>query len=169
MVLKISFNRLLLLIVAAALVISGCASLGTAKGPRPAPDISLSLVGGGEVTLADFRGKPLVVGVGATWCPHCLHEAPIFKRAHDRYGDKVNFLGIIAKSPQKDAEALVRKNGLDFKIGLDPDGSVAKKLGITGFPSSLFINSEGYIVDDNFGGLEESELYEKIDALIKGK
>lgn len=164
---KASFKLLFLVTAAAAVVMSGCAGLG-ARAPRPEPDITVRLVPSGrEVSLADLKGKPLVIGVGATWCPHCMHEAPIFGRAYVRYKDRINMLGIIAKSPPKDAEALVSKNKLDFMIALDPDGSIAKKLGVTGYPSSFFINSEGYIVDDNFGGLEEDELYQKIDELLK--
>jgi peroxiredoxin len=165
---KLCLSRILLVIAAAAVVLSGCAGLGT-KAPRPEPDISFKLTDGREVSLASLRGKPLVIGVGATWCPHCMHEAPIFGKAYARYKGRINMLGIIAKSPPKDADALVSKNKLDFMITLDPDGSIVKELGVTGYPSSFFINSEGYIVDDNFGGLEEGELYEKIDELLKEK
>ncbi len=164
-----SLSRLILITVAAAVVMSGCAEFGKPKEPRPVPAISLKLTDGREVNLADFKGKPLVIGIGATWCLHCMHEAPIFGRAYARYKGQINMLGIIAKSPPKDAEELVRKSKLDFMIALDPDGSIAKQLGVSGYPSSFFINREGCIVDDNFGGVEQGELYKKIDNLLKEK
>ncbi len=161
--------RLFIAAMAAAAVVSGCAGLGTASAPRPAPDITVRLLSGKEVSLASLRGRPTVIGVGATWCPHCMHEAPIFAEAYRRYKGRINMLGIIAKSSREDAETFIKKTGLDFMIALDPDGSIAKRLGVTGFPSSFFIDREGYIVDENFGGVEKDDLFKKIDNLLKEK
>jgi len=151
------------------LILSGCATVGGKVTRRPAPEFTVELVGGGTASLSEFRGRPLVLGMGATWCPHCMHEAPIFRRVYDRYKDRVGMMGILVKSPAKDAEALVRKNSLDFKIGLDPDERVKKSFGATGIPTTYFIDKDGYIVDENFGGMEEDELAEKIERLTAGQ
>ena len=146
---------------------AGCATIGQKKAPYPAPDFSVVSTTGEEYTFSQFKGKPLVLALGATWCPHCNHEAPIFKKVYDRYEGRVEMMGVLMKSPQKDAEEMVKKNKLNFKIGLDPEGKVGKAYGVTGIPMMFFINRDGYIVDEHFGGLEEGDLVEKIEMLLK--
>ena len=149
------------------LMAAGCASLERKKEPYPAPDFTVSSITGEEYTLLQFKGKPLVLALGASWCPHCNHEAPIFQKVYDRYEGRVEMMGVLMKSPQKESEEMIRKNKITFKIGLDPEGKVGKEYGVTGMPMIFFINRDGYIVDENFGGLEESELVEKIEMLLK--
>ena len=168
MPLSLRFVIVFTVLVFSAILVTGCAGLGGRKEPRLAPDVKIQLIDGSEISLSDFRGKPLVIGIGATWCPHCLHEARIFKKVYDKYEGRVQMLGIIMKSPQADAEALVRKTELKFKIGVDPDGSVAKALGVHGIPQSYFITADGMIVDDNYGGIEEDDLVKKIEWLLGG-
>lgn len=159
--------RLYLFIALSLFIAAGCATIAQKKAPYPAPEFTVSSITGEEYTLSQFKGKPLVLALGATWCPHCNHEAPIFKKVYDRYEGRVEMMGVLMKSPQKDAEEMVKKNKLNFKIGLDPEGKVGKAYGVTGIPVIFFINRDGYIVDDNFGGLEESDLVEKIEMLLK--
>lgn len=44
------------------------------------PDLTLTTLGGTEVRLSDFRGKPLVLNAWATWCPPCRRELPMMVR-----------------------------------------------------------------------------------------
>jgi peroxiredoxin len=146
---------------------AGCATIGQKKAPYPAPEFTVSSITGEEYTLSQFKGKPLVLALGASWCPHCNHEAPIFQKMYNKYEGRVEMLGVLMKSPQKESEEMIRKHKLTFKIGLDPEGKVGKAYGVTGIPVLFFINRDGYIVDENFGGLEESDLTEKIEMLLK--
>ena len=158
---------LLLTLLLSLVVVAGCAALERKKEPYPAPEFSVSSITGEEYTFSQLKGKPLVLAIGATWCPHCMHEAPIFKKVYDRYEGRVEMMGVLMKSSQKDAEAFLKKNKLNFKIGLDPEGKVGKAYGVTGIPMIYFINREGYIVDEVFGGIEEDDLVKKIEMLLK--
>lgn len=160
-------SSLLIALTLSFFMAAGCATLERKKEPYPAPDFSVVSITGEEYTFSQLKGKPLVLALGATWCPHCMREAPIFKKVYDRYEGRVEMMGVLMKSPQKDAEAIVKKNKLNFKIGLDPEGKVGKAYGVTGIPMIFFINRDGYIVDEHFGGLEEGDLVEKIEALLK--
>ena len=162
MLLRYSFLIALSLFMAA-----GCATIAQKKAPYPAPDFTVSSITGEEYTLSQFKGKPFVLALGATWCPHCMHEAPIFRKVYDHYEGRVEMMGVLMKSSQKDAEEFLKKNKINFKLALDPEGKVGKAYGVTGIPMLFFINRDGYIVDENFGGLEESDLVEKIDMLLK--
>jgi len=159
--------RFSFLIALSLFMAAGCAAIGQKKAPYPAPEFTVSSITGEEYTLSQFKGKPLVLALGATWCPHCMHEAPIFRKVYDRYGDRVEMMGVLMKSSQKDAEDFLKKNKINFKLALDPEGKVGKAYGVTGIPMIYFINREGYIVDEVFGGIEEDDLVKKIEMLLK--
>lgn len=145
----------------------GCA--GGIKEAKPAPDFSVKLMTGEEVSLAQFKGRPLVLNFGASWCPHCLHELPILKETYDKYKGRVEFLSVFVKSPREDVQSLIDKDGVSFKVGFDPDAVAGKAYGVKGIPETFFIDEDGNIVDDYFGGIERSELTGKIEMLLKKK
>ena len=145
---------------------SACATMGGEAKPVPAPDFSLKLLDGKEVSLATFKGKPLMVCVGATWCPHCLHEAPIFKKVHEKYQDRLGMLGVFIKSSPENAQALIKKEGLGFDMALDTDGEFSKAYNVKGIPAIFIIDADGMIVDEDVGGLEYNEITEKVDKLL---
>jgi cytochrome c biogenesis protein CcmG, thiol:disulfide interchange protein DsbE len=161
-----SITTLTALILAFAL--SGCAGQGLIQAkPERAKDFTVALLQGGETSLSDYAGKPLIIIFGATWCSHCLHEMPIMKKACERRKGGVQFLPIFVKSNKKDALALVSKSGMTCKIGWDPDGKVAAIYGVTGMPETMFINSRGEIVDDYFGTIEQSDIDKGVEKLLK--
>lgn len=54
----------------------------------PAPDLAIPSLGGGSVTLADYKGKYVVVDFWASWCPDCRRETPALQRLWQKYGEK---------------------------------------------------------------------------------
>ena len=164
-------KRLLLALLTFSLALTayGCVALQAGKPHEvtPAPDFNVSLAGGGEATLAQFDGRPLVLNFGASWCPHCLHEIPTLKNSYDKYKGQVEFLVVFQKSPEKDVADLIEKYGLEFKVGIDPEAQSGKAYGVKGIPVTFFIDSNGNIVDDNFGGIDESSMSRKIEEMIK--
>ncbi|MDD3444055.1 MAG: TlpA disulfide reductase family protein, partial [Zavarzinia sp.] len=58
----------------------GIANFSPSDAPKPAPAIAFRNAEGAEVTLADFRGKVLVVNFWATWCGPCVEEMPSLAR-----------------------------------------------------------------------------------------
>ena len=69
-----------------------------AKAGQAAPAFSLPrLDAPGTISLADYRGHPVVLNFWASWCQPCKQEAPLFATAADRYRGKLVVLGIDAK------------------------------------------------------------------------
>jgi len=88
----------------------------TARIGGPAPQFTLNLIGGGSVTLNDFRDKPLVVTFMASWCPCSNESAPVFKEAYSRYNPKgVEFLMIGIQDSETKFTKFVDKNSSPFQ------------------------------------------------------
>ena len=61
----------------------------------PAPDLAIPSLGGGSVTLADYKGKYVVVDFWASWCPDCRKDAPNIIALYEKFHKKgVEFLGV---------------------------------------------------------------------------
>lgn len=147
----------------------GCAGMG-ARVPRPAPDFEVSVVSGEmagkTVSLADFKGRPLVLNIGAIWCPHCLSELPSFAAAHEKYKDDTAILMVFIKSEREAIDELLKEKELPFMVAHDPSSAVGKAFGVKAIPVTLFIGPDGVITEEHVGGLSESKLSEKVQALM---
>ncbi|MCK4724510.1 MAG: TlpA family protein disulfide reductase, partial [Anaerolineales bacterium] len=113
-----------------------------------APDFSLELLGGGQVTLSELRGKVVLVNLWASWCPPCRAEMPAIERVYRSYKD----LGLVVlgvnttnQDSESAAASFVQEMGLSFPIPLDRSGAVSASYNLRGLPSSYFIDRQGII------------------------
>jgi cytochrome c biogenesis protein CcmG/thiol:disulfide interchange protein DsbE len=138
-----------------------------AAGQKPtAPGFSLKPLGGGDkVTLASFRGKPVVVNFWASWCVPCKKEAPLLQQAYERWHDKgVVFVGIDGGDLSSDARAFLAKHGIGYlNLSDHPEASIGH-WGVTGFPETFFVDRQGRAVE-HIGLQIKSE--DELDAAIR--
>jgi thiol-disulfide isomerase/thioredoxin len=136
-----------------------------------APDFTLDLLGGGQVTLSGLRGKVVVVNLWASWCPPCRAEMPAIEKVYRAYADLgVVVLGVNTtyQDSELDAAAFVRKYALTFPIPLDRDGSVSQRYALRGLPTTFFIDRKGIIRSIIVGGpMSEATIQSKIEELLK--
>lgn len=136
-----------------------------------APDFTLELLGGGEVTLSELRGKPVVVNLWASWCPPCRAEMPAIQKVYQDYQD----LGLVVlgvnttnQDNEADAAAFVRQYKLTFPIPLDRDGAVSVRYELRGLPTTFFVDREGMIRSVVVGGpMSEAMIRSKVEDLLK--
>lgn len=147
----------------------GCAGMG-ARVPRPAADFEVEVLNGDmagqTVSLKDFKGAPLVLNIGAIWCPHCLHEIPSFAKAYEKYKDDTAFLVVFIKSERGAIDDMLNDEKPPFTVGEDPGSAIGKAYGVKAIPVTLFIDPDGMITDEYVGGLSESKLSDKVEKLI---
>src|SRR3990170_6106101 len=124
-----------------------------------APDFSLLTPGGDEVHLGDFRGQVVLLNFWATWCGPCRLEMPAIEMryvAHRHHGFAV--LAINDNEPLGNVLAFQSEMGLTFPLLLDPGEQVHALYAIRGWPTSFFVNREGWIEVQHLGVMTEAQL-----------
>lgn len=131
-----------------------------ARVGRPAPEFAVPGLGGGTVTLAAYRGRPVVINFLATWCGPCWRELPAFDDAAWKHqGRGLAVLGIAVRDSREAVQQMVSTLGLSFPIGLDPTGTVAvERYRITGMPVTVFVDRHGVVRRSWTGPLDAGSL-----------
>lgn len=124
-----------------------------------------SLSGPGEVSLAALRGRPVVVNFWASWCPPCRGEMPAMQAASRRLAGQVRFVGIDTNDQRGNATAFLRTTGVSYRVGFDPNATVAAHYGVYGLPTTFFISPTGKLLGHQVGGLSEARLIALIHQL----
>ncbi|MFZ5911285.1 MAG: TlpA family protein disulfide reductase [Chloroflexota bacterium] len=109
-----------------------------------APDFELTALTGETVRLSQFRGKPVLLSMGATWCPDCRREAPLLEELHQTHLELVVLTVDIQESSQ-DVQQFADEFGLTHPILLDYDGEVKGLYQVFAIPTEFFIDEEGII------------------------
>lgn len=125
------------------------------QDPVPAKEFVLVNLAGETVALSNHLGQPVMVNFWATWCPPCRKEMPIIQKYADLFDDRLVVLAINAGEEESVVQNFVIDSGLDLQFLLDPTNSVAELYAVRGFPTTLFINTEGSLVATHIGELDE--------------
>jgi cytochrome c biogenesis protein CcmG, thiol:disulfide interchange protein DsbE len=145
---------------------SGTGASGTATSPaprasdRPAPAFTLPALGGssGQVTLAGYAGRPVIINFFASWCMPCRQETPLLARYYRSAHGTVNMLGIDSNDSQAAAVTFTRKAGVSYPLAYDPVAKAAGAFGVAELPQTFFLNARHQIVDRVFGGVTAEDL-----------
>lgn len=110
----------------------------------PAPPFSAQLLeGGGSLSLASLRGKPVVLNFFQSSCNPCKAESKVLEAAYRRYrADGVVFVGVDFQDAVSDARRFVRVHGITYPVIRDPGGLV-DRYGLIGTPETFFIDRQG--------------------------
>ncbi|MFQ5794904.1 MAG: TlpA family protein disulfide reductase [Candidatus Bipolaricaulia bacterium] len=110
-----------------------------------APDFALADLEGREVRLSDLRGRPVLLNFWASWCPPCRKEMPDLQAFHQAYGDRITLIGVDWGESPADAQAFLDDFAISYPNLLDSDGKVFVQYGMTGIPTTFFIDEAGII------------------------
>ena len=118
---------------------------------NPAPGFKLTNLKGKEVSLADYKGKIVVVDFWATWCGPCKASFPGMKKLVEKYSNNknVNFLFVNTwervKDKTENAEKFVTKNDYPFNVLIDKENKAVGKYKVSGIPTKFVIDQQGNI------------------------
>lgn len=125
--------------------------------PRAVPAVSFTDGEGRPVTLADLRGKVVVLNVWATWCSPCRQEMPSLDRLQAKFDRRD--LEVVALSIDRKGLGPVRKfldeaGVRNLAPHIDESGRASRDLGLVGLPGTLVIDREGREIGRLLGGAE---------------
>jgi cytochrome c biogenesis protein CcmG/thiol:disulfide interchange protein DsbE len=149
---------------------------------RPDPDEMLKLELGGDVapawrplatvrgsvpeTLAELRGRVVVMEFWASWCMPCRMTAPRLSAWQDRYGAQgLTVIGITMDAPEVALQASVEM-GMDYAVLSDPDGATTREYKAFSLPTLFVIDRAGKIRTAMVG--YSSAGFEKTEATLRG-
>ena len=117
----------------------------------PAPAFTLQSLDGETVSLADFKGGPVVVNFwGAVWCEPCRLQLPLLAEMKRRF-PAVPIVGILFREDPEIGRGEAAAAGLRWPTLLDPGEKVAQAYGVDGAPATFFIRADGTIAGDLVG------------------
>lgn len=146
-------------------------SNGSVQVGKPAPALTGTDLDGQRVSLADFRGRPVLINFWATWCTPCRQELPMIESAYRAYRDR-GFT--VVAVDYKESAGAVRKLWSDLRLEpapvLDPDGRIADAYGIglgsTGLPASVFVARDGTVSAFVPWALDPGYLSKQLKAIL---
>lgn len=113
--------------------------------PMPAPAFTIANLTGKQVSLADYKGKPLLINIWATWCAPCVAELPELQHLHESRKDTLTLVEINYKEPHDTVAAFIKDNNYTMDVLLDEKGDVGQEYQMFGLPTSYFVDSAGVI------------------------
>ncbi len=132
------------------------------------PDFTATTTDGKTVSLSQFKGQPVWLTFGASWCGDCRAEAPDLEATYTKLKDKG--LVVLAVSIQEDSAAVqeyAKRVGFTFTMVADPQTRIADEYHILGIPTHYFIGRDGAIREVRLGGLKPAEM-ERLASEILG-
>jgi cytochrome c biogenesis protein CcmG/thiol:disulfide interchange protein DsbE len=170
-------NIVLWAAVIGLLALVGWGLLNNTK-PRPeagqvAPDFELSFYNGYEwenlsqSSLADMRGKIVVLNFWASWCTPCRMEADLLENAWQKYRDQgVIFLGVAYADAEPKSFAFLDEFDISYPNAPDLRSAISADYEITGVPETFFIDREGTITYVQIVPLDKVTLESTIEQLL---
>lgn len=136
-----------------------------------APDFTVELFDGGELTLSSLRGKVVLLNFWATWCPPCREElSHVQAEILDRFAGKDFVMLPVSRGERRETvERFIDKTGYTFPVGLDADQSIFRKYATNYIPRNFLIGADGRVIYVSVGYDEADfgEMIRKIDEALK--
>lgn len=133
----------------------------------PAPSFSAVDLGGQAQSLADYRGRVVLVDFWATWCPPCVASMPELESTYKSLASRgfvVLGLNQEPESPER-VRGFVSAKGLSFPILIDP-GAIRRDFGVHSFPTSFLVDREGTICEVFRGPVSGAKLTRAVESLL---
>lgn len=147
---KLNTMKIIHLILIALLSLSTHAiadTPGEIKEGATLPPAVLRALSGKAATFSDYRGKPLIVNVWASWCGPCRSEMSSLENVSRRFGGKqLNVIGISTDDDAYAAAAYVKEAKLSFNNYIDNNVILENMLGANTIPLTVLVDARGRVL-----------------------
>ena len=141
------------------------------SGSKKVVEASFKTFDGKTVNLSDYKGKKVYIKVWASWCPTCLAGLPEVDSLAANHSEDTVVLSVVAPGVNREKKAQDFKewfSGLDYKnlpvlMAETPD--FFKQVGVIGYPTSVFINANGELVQAHPGHLSNEDIQKQLDKM----
>lgn len=141
-------------------VIVGNLTSGTVKYPKigdKAPDFALAGMDGKIDKLSNHKGKTVLLNFWGTFCPPCKAEMPAIQRQYEKWKPQgMEVLAVNLDPGKETVQSYLNQYGIDLPVLLDSREEVRKKYGVSQYPTTFFIQSDGTIHSIVVGEMVES-------------
>jgi len=129
-----------------------------------APDFTLKTLGGREVQLSQFEGKPVMINFWATWCGPCRVELPLIQDRFEKHYPSLVVLAVEDGSTPSEISETAYASGITFLILMGYDG-VLSAYNVRAFPTTFFVDVDGVIRSQHVGQLSPNQLDAELNKL----
>lgn len=129
------------------------------------PELTLNRLEGGETSLTAFTGKPVVVNLWATWCPPCRREMPVLQAAQQRHPDIHFVFANQGEAANTVSEYLAEDQLTLTNVLLDKRMQLPQQMQSSVFPTTLFFDEKGVLVDRRVGELSAATLAQRLESM----
>ena len=136
-----------------------------------APAFKLQSLKGKTFSVADAKGKPLVINFWNSWCGPCKEETPELVKLYKKYKGKFQIYGVnITSNDKKAAVKLFSEDyHMNYPILMDKSGDVADAYRVQAMPTTFFVNKNGIIVAKLVGYQGPGVMTKKVEELISNE
>ncbi len=140
----------------------------TGAALQKAPAFTLTRTDGKPVTLADYKGKVLIVDFWDTWCPPCRMEIPHFIELYTQYRSKgFEMLGVVlGREGKKTVEKFIVDNKINYPNAYSTETFLNAYGPINGIPTTFVIDKKGNIYQTYVGYRDKAVFENDIKALL---
>jgi thiol-disulfide isomerase/thioredoxin len=137
------------------------------KNPDAAPAFQVNDLEGKPISLAEAKGKIVLLNFWATWCGPCRAEIPDLVDLQKRYADKLEIIALATDEEDADqVRRFVLQSGINYRVAMTPDSVRREYGGIAALPTSFVIDSQGRVVQKHVG-LRDPTIYElEVKAML---
>jgi len=140
----------------------------TLKPGTKFPDFAEKDLTGKPLSLADYKGKVVLVDFWATWCTLCVEALPEVKKAYSKYNKQgFEIIGISLDEDRKELNSFIKKQGIkwrNYNDGKEWESKLALQYGVESLPTTYLLDREGKIIGMD---LEGKELMEAVAKALK--
>ena len=126
-----------------------------------------NVISGSIIDISKHQGTPIVINFWATWCEPCKEELPHLEEVHSRYTpNNLLVIGVNNGEDVNTVKAFANEYKITFPIIIDANLTIQHNYKIRGYPSTIFVDKNGYITKMHVGMMSAQEILTAVSNMI---